>query len=263
VPTPCLLDAGGQLKLLRDRLRQLRAPSARHGLPSPEQRLDLNHAVRHGEQIPRDQALYVDALELTGLGVDPRNDRRARRTMAALADELLNLSTLENHFVLAGLQLFADLAEPVLVDLACDNGNISPWRPLRALSVLPTTSEGGQRRLLRMLDPNDDAGLNLKGHGAVLSALDDMDVRLGARAAVLRPLIESPACYPETRVCGRSSAAAPRATRGPPRDQPAAGRSQCRHRSAGRHRTGHPGSSRCGSAGPDADPSGWHRPAAP
>lgn len=204
-----LLGADGDLLHLRDRLYRLRAPEARRDLLTADQRLDLNHALRNGEHVPTDQALYVDALELVTAGADGLTDRRARRTAHALVGELQTVSTLGNHFVLAGLQLLAEPAEPQLLDLAFDEANPSPWRALRAFSVLRTDDHPRQLRLLSLLDLRTDAGRNLKRHGAALSAFDDMRARLGSRAIELRLLVEEPACYPESRTCGLLLACGP------------------------------------------------------
>jgi transcriptional regulator with XRE-family HTH domain len=204
-----LMGADGELLHLRNRLRRLRAPETRLDLLTAEERLDLNHAVRNGEDVPRDQALYVDAFELVAAGADTRTDRRARRTARALVDELQLVSTLANHFVLGGLQLLADSAEPMLLELAFDEGNPSPWRSLRAFSALRTDAHPRQLQLLRMLDLRTDAGQNLKRHGAALSAFDDMGTRIGSRAIELRPLAEEPSCYPESRTCALLLACGP------------------------------------------------------
>jgi len=204
-----LVGAEGELLHLRNRLHRLRVPEARRDLLTTQERLDLNHALRNGEDVPRDQALYVDAFELVAAGAGGQTDRRARRTAQALVDELQSVSTLANHFVLAGLQLLAEPAEPMLLELAFDESNPSPWRSLRAFSVLRTAAHPRQLQLLRMLDLRADAGQNLKRHGATLSAFDDMRTRIGSRAIELRPLAEESACYPESRTCALLLACGP------------------------------------------------------
>ena len=74
-----LLGAEGELLHLRNRLHRLRGPEARRDLLTIQERLDLNHALRDGEDVPRDQALYVGAFELVAAGAGGQTDRTASR----------------------------------------------------------------------------------------------------------------------------------------------------------------------------------------
>lgn len=189
------LSASGTLTYLRSELRHLAHPSPQIEFLNEDERLTINHKLRHGLPVRAVEALYVDAFELRAIG---GRDQKVQRTLEALVDLTQSVSTVDNGLLSAALAMFSREAFPLLSERAMDLSNISPWRFLDVMSTLPGRGAEVERAASLILDTSHGLG-DRKRHRPAIDALIGLP-RLSDKVSIeLREIARNPDCFSEPR----------------------------------------------------------------
>lgn len=193
------LEAGGELALLRQRLRHLRKSNV-GTLLTPEERFDINFRTRRREPVDEGAALYLEVLEMIDAGIDPATDHRARRTLDDLIRNLHATSSRDALFAVSAIVPFGRSAVGPLIDILHDPSNVSKWRTTEPLSLLKVAPEETRDAIDGLLDLDQASDRDLPFHRPAIDAIHEMRIRRGNDIELLSSIARTQETFMNARV---------------------------------------------------------------